>query len=235
MRRIASRLPHVAAVLLLATGASAAEAIRIDGSSDAKATATFNRMVAAGDPARRQALLMAMIKINMDGVDSASEMLADPKLRNPSIANIRQRLDGMTADEILALADGIESTSVFIAGQEPGVPADLLQPLAQGPTAHDLAGTTWIVTSDINGHIRSSTYRLDADGSAHDLDQGLAAGPHRWEQSGDEVRIHVNDGFAVYRGRVEEGQLGGKAGNRNGSTWSWTATRAADDAVADGI
>jgi len=176
------------------------------------------------DRDEQMALAMAMLQLNLAGVESASEMLANPELRKPSITRIREQVDGMTADEIVALAARSSDVTMFVQGEEPGIAPELLTPLESGPVSRSLAGTTWIITSDINGHTRHSVIRLDAGGKAHSLDANAnPAQANTWEQSGGEFRLSLNDQFVIYRGRLDGDVLGGTAGNTNGSQWTWTA------------
>ncbi|MGY4516546.1 hypothetical protein [Lysobacter sp. HA18] len=84
--------------------AFAADPIRIDGSTDVRAKASFNHMVDAASPERARELQVAVLLTVMDGVGSAREMLSRPELRSPSIALIKDRVNGMTADELIALS-----------------------------------------------------------------------------------------------------------------------------------
>jgi len=223
-------IPAIALASLLAISvgtaadpAVAADQVRIDGSSDRAAQRSFEKMMLERDRDGQMQLAMAMLQINMAGVSSASEMLANPELRNPSVMRIRAQVDGMTAGEIIALA-AAGDTRAFIQGKEPGISPRLLAPLEERPVARPLVGTIWTITSDINGHISQSTVRLDAEGHAYSLDAG--ANPEQantWQQSGNEFRLSINDQFVVYRGRLEGDTLSGNAGNVNGSEWTWTA------------
>ena len=92
--------------LLCATSLTgiAAEPLRIDGTTEETANERFRSMVEQATPEKRMALQGAMLLIVMDGVGSAAEMLARPELRSPSIALVRERVDGMTAEELIALS-----------------------------------------------------------------------------------------------------------------------------------
>lgn len=46
-----------------------------------------------------------------------------------------------------------------------------------------------------------------------------------WSQTGDEVRLEMNDGYATWTGHVRAGVMAGEARNRTGRRWSWSATR----------
>ncbi|MBF6023436.1 hypothetical protein [Lysobacter niastensis] len=91
-------------VLVASLSASAADPVRIDGTTDQSANESFNRMVEQIAPEKRMDLQVAMLLIVMDGVGSAKEAMTRPELRNPSIVLIKDRVNGMTADELIALS-----------------------------------------------------------------------------------------------------------------------------------
>ena len=66
---------------------------------------------------KQEDLQFAVLKINMDGVGSAAEMLADPALRSPSVARIKDRIADMTADQILVEADSVTSIQMVRPSQ----------------------------------------------------------------------------------------------------------------------
>lgn len=100
------------AVLIFLADASASDQVRIDASSDAAAAASFARMIEPLPAGKRQELQIAILVLNMDGVSSAYEAIQDPALRRPSIERIKDRVAGMTADEIIALSKGVTSIEV---------------------------------------------------------------------------------------------------------------------------
>jgi hypothetical protein len=83
----------------------AAEPIKIDASSDAAVEQSMRSMLAESNTQEKQQLLIAVLKLNLVGVSGAREMVANPELQNLSAARIKQRIAGMTAHEIIALAD----------------------------------------------------------------------------------------------------------------------------------
>jgi hypothetical protein len=93
----------------IAFSAVAKPPITIDATTEASAQRSYERMTAALPKQRQIDLSMAVLKINMDGINSAAEMLADPELRNPGVARIRQRVAGMTAEQIIAEAEKVTS------------------------------------------------------------------------------------------------------------------------------
>lgn len=88
------------------------DALRLDATSDATAQRSFQRMVDSADATGKQDLAFAMLKLNMEGVQSAYEVVQQPDLQTLSIARVKDRVAGMTADEIIALANEISSVDV---------------------------------------------------------------------------------------------------------------------------
>lgn len=86
-----------------ASGTRADEAIRIDATSDATAQQSFEQMLLQADDSRQQELQMAMLTLNLDG-HSAWDVVETAELQSLSIAGIKNRVAGMTAEEIIALA-----------------------------------------------------------------------------------------------------------------------------------
>lgn len=100
------------AALLFAGGAHAREPIRIDASTEASAKASFEAMTTSLSPRKQQALQIAVLVLNMDGVSSAYEAVNNPELQRPSIERIRDKVSGMTADEIIRLSKRVTSVRV---------------------------------------------------------------------------------------------------------------------------
>lgn len=115
------RLSATLLAMLLAAGCAGTPAprddVRIDGRSAATAEASFQAMLRMLSMEERQQLVAAVMMLNFEGVRSATEVMADPALRSPSIARIRARVDGLSADEIIALASENPSVEIEV---EPG-------------------------------------------------------------------------------------------------------------------
>lgn len=94
---------------LAATGVQARETIRLDASSDAAAKASWKRMTESVSPEKQQQLLLAMLQINLAGVNSAYEVVGNPELQHPNIARIKDRIAGLDADEIIALGNRVST------------------------------------------------------------------------------------------------------------------------------
>ena len=219
----------VALLIALSTWSSCAWCgqIRIDGSSDDAANRTFQRMMTSLKPDEQQQLAIALIQINMSGVNSAYEAVNNPDLQHPSAARIKDKIAGMTAPEIIEFAHKTSTAQVFVEGKEPGVPAELMRPLSGGAPTQDLADTTWVIEDNINGHIKRDVYQLHADKTMTLIESDKKpSGVSRWEQAGDEVRLSINDGYTVMLGRLEDAvTLKGEGGNKTGFRMSWTATK----------
>ncbi len=102
------------AAVLFAANVQASDPLRIDASSDDAAKASFARMIEPLPAGKRQELQIAILVLNMDGVSSAYEAIQNPALRRPSIERIKDRVAGMTAEEIIALSKGVTSIEVEI-------------------------------------------------------------------------------------------------------------------------
>lgn len=221
------RILRIALLLLLVPLVGVAGPIRIDGSSEAAANRTFQRMLQSLKPDQQQALVIAVIQINLIGVESAYGLVGNADLQHPSAARIRTRIAGMSAPEIIAFAAKNATTTAHVKGEEPGVPAELLRPLAGGAPSQTLADTTWMVDDEINGHLERDVYALHADHTMTLIESARRqGGAARWEQAGDEVRLSFGDGYSVYLGKlVDATTMRGDGGNRTGAHWTWTATR----------
>ncbi len=103
-----------ATALLFAVDLRANDSIRIDASSDAAAAGSFARMVEPLPESKRKELQIAILVLNMDGVSSAYEAIRDPALQRPSIERIKDRVAGLTADEIIELSKRVTSIRVEI-------------------------------------------------------------------------------------------------------------------------
>jgi hypothetical protein len=94
----ASRLiPAALACISLTVGAG--QGIHIDGSSEAAANHSFQRMLNSLDTNQKTQLATAVVQLNMIGVETASDAP-----QNPSAGRIRDKIAGMTSSEIIELA-----------------------------------------------------------------------------------------------------------------------------------
>ena len=85
---------------------------RIDGSSAASAEASWKRMLDQAAPRERMALLTAMVEINLQGVETAYDVAGNKDLHKLSISRIRDKVDGMTAGELLEYADEVSTVDI---------------------------------------------------------------------------------------------------------------------------
>lgn len=200
---------------------------RIDGSSDEAANRSFQHMIESLEPDHQQALAIALIQINLGGAQSAQDMLRNPDMQHPSAAQVKDKIGGMSAPEIIEFANKTATTKAFVQGQEPGVPKELLRPLVGGSPSVNLADTVWVLENNINGTIKRDVYELHADHSMTLIESDKTPnGAARWEQAGDEVRLSFGDGYAVKLGRlVDPTTMKGDGGNKVGFRWTWTATK----------
>lgn len=102
----------------LAAGSSfplrAGDAIRLDATSEATAHASFQQMMDHADDRGKRDLAIAMGKINLEGVQSAYDLVQRPELQTMSIGRIKDRVAGMTAEEIVALANSIDGVEMRV-------------------------------------------------------------------------------------------------------------------------
>jgi hypothetical protein len=207
--------------------ASCRDAIRIDGSSDAAADRSFQRMMESLKPDEQEMLSVALVQINLGDAQSVYDMLRDPNKQHPSAAHVRDKIAGMTASEIIDFARKTSTTKVIVKGQEPGIPQDLLRPLVGGQPPISLAETVWVIEANVNGNTKQDVYALHADHSMTLIEsEKTQGGTARWQQAGEEVRLSMSDGFSVYLGHVVDATtIKGDGGNKNGFRWTWTATK----------
>ncbi len=100
--------------LLIAGIACAKEPIRLDASSDAAAEASWEKMTESVSAAKKQKLLLAMLQINLAGVNSAYEVAGNPELQSLGIVRIKDRVAGLSADEIIELGDRTSGAQVHV-------------------------------------------------------------------------------------------------------------------------
>lgn len=98
--------------LLAISTAHARQPVRLDASSTQAAEASWKRMVDEARGSRKQKLLEAMLKINLAGVTSGYEVVGNAEFQSLGIARIKDRVAGMTADEIIELGERIGTVRV---------------------------------------------------------------------------------------------------------------------------
>ena len=96
------------------TSLSSSQAVRLDATSDVAAQNSFKRMLDQSSPTRKQELAVAMLKLNMTGVQSAYEVVGSAELQSPSIVRIKDRVSGMTAEEIIDLANRTSDVKIDV-------------------------------------------------------------------------------------------------------------------------
>lgn len=105
------------AALLAVSTVSAKEPVRLDASSDAAAEASWKAMHEEASPEQKRELPLAMLKINLAGVQSAYEAVADPALQSFGITRIKDKVSGMTAEEIIALGNRVSTIKLEQANE----------------------------------------------------------------------------------------------------------------------
>ena len=85
---------------------SSVGSLRIDASSAATAEASFKAMMRGRDDFEKQRLALAVLAIGLEESKSVHDAMKNP---DPSIATIRDKVAGMTADEIIERASKVTS------------------------------------------------------------------------------------------------------------------------------
>ena len=108
--------PALVALLLLLLGGCvpAKDPVRIDASSNESALASWDRMTAEVDSKKQQQLQVAIVQLNLVGVNSAYEVASNPELKNPSVVRIKDKVAGLSADEIIELANRTSTVKVDV-------------------------------------------------------------------------------------------------------------------------
>jgi hypothetical protein len=114
-----SMKPTVATLFLLlfAGLVHAKDPVRIDASSNASAQASWDRMTAEIDSKKKQQLQIAMVQLNLAGINSAYEVASNPELQSLSVVRIKDKIAGLTADEIIGLAKRTSTVKVAPSGK----------------------------------------------------------------------------------------------------------------------
>lgn len=112
------------------------------------------------DSSQRMQLDIAIFKLNMVAATTASEAPA-----HPSATRIKNKIAGLTAEQIIALADKATDVKLVGSGQQPGIPSDLMQPLPRGPVVTPIGDTVWHFKSNTDGHIAHATVAFDGNGT----------------------------------------------------------------------
>jgi hypothetical protein len=196
---------------------------RIDASSEDAFNASLHLMRQELAPKKLAQLDAALTALPFAGMQSFKETPPDGIVK----LDIK-KLDGMTANRVIELARKTVTVKISV-GPPPGLPDEFKAPLRPPSSAASsaaenlpLAGTQWIVTNTINGHVSEERLKLLSDGK---VDDGVSTAG-RWEQVGTRVKIAFNDNYAVYLGALDEAvSMHGSAANINGSNWTWIAKR----------
>jgi hypothetical protein len=213
-------------LLILFALMSCAQAVaetRVDASSEDTFNASLRLMKQELVPKKLTQLETAIMTLPFAGMQSVRDTPSDGIVK----LDIK-KLDGMTADQIIELAQKTVNVRFFV-GPPPGLPDKFRAPLrpgfsttSSGVEVKSLAGTQWIVIDNINGHMSEERLRLLPDGK---VDDGVSTSG-RWQQIGANVRITLNDNYAACLGALDKSaNMHGAAANINGTDWTWVAKR----------
>ena len=114
MKRIALMFTFVVAVA--SATALAQTPLRIDASSDEAARASWDAMLSSATPTEHQELLIALLQINLAGVQSAKEVVGQPDMQHLGIVRIKDKVSGLTAEQIIKLGKQVSTIKVKPAG-----------------------------------------------------------------------------------------------------------------------
>ncbi len=78
---------------------------RIDGSSEAAFNRSMGQLQRSLNASQREALILAMVRIQFMDVHSALELIGRPELARFESTDLRNEIDGMTFQDILEYAD----------------------------------------------------------------------------------------------------------------------------------
>lgn len=87
---------------------------RLDATSAQSAEASFGKMADELPGNEREKLFLAMLAINLKGVNSAHEVVNNPALQSPSIAAIKDEVNGMSAREIIDYAAKVSTVRMKV-------------------------------------------------------------------------------------------------------------------------
>lgn len=100
------------------TGPARRDAVRIDATSRESAEASYRAMMRGRTEPDQQKLAIAVLVLNMEGVKSAREVVGNRDLQSPSIGRIKDKVAGMTAEQIIELAGRNPSVHVEVSDKE---------------------------------------------------------------------------------------------------------------------
>ena len=104
----------LAACLVAGCATTPAAPLTIDGSTDATAEASWARMLDQVDPHTRIELVTGLIAINLQGVETVYDVVGNEDLHEASISNVREQVDGMTAEEFLQYAGDVSTVEIKV-------------------------------------------------------------------------------------------------------------------------
>src|ERR1700689_5138392 len=151
-------------LLILFALMSCAQAVaetRVDASSEDTFNASLRLMKQELVPKKLTQLETAIMTLPFADMQSVRDTPSDGIVK----LDIK-KLDGMTADQIIELAQKTVNVRFFV-GPPPGLPDKFRAPLrpgfsttSSGVEVKSLAGTQWIVIDNINGHMSEERLRL---------------------------------------------------------------------------
>jgi len=109
----------LALVVVVAAGCasmkSGGEDVRIDATSVETAVASYQAMMTGRSQAQQQQLALAVLMLNLEGVKSASDAGDDAG----SVGPIKDKVAGLSADEIIALSARVKTLRIEVVQPAP--------------------------------------------------------------------------------------------------------------------
>jgi hypothetical protein len=213
--------------------ASNLELNRIDGTTNESYKSSLQKLLKTLDKKQQTELDLAIIKLHFVGVSSIWVASNQNKFLEIPSKETKAKLHGFTFQDIITLAASFKSVDVLIAGQEPGLSEEFKKPLETTINLPiiNLSGTSWLFTTNTNGHIKHKSYKFMPNGTLKSLllKQNTEI-KSTWQQEGDRIRISFSNNYAVYLGSLEsESLIKGKSTNINGFDWTWIAEILTDE------
>lgn len=73
-------------------------------------------MLDAATPTERRELRVALLQINLAGVQSAKEVVGQPSMQQLGIARIKDKVAGLTAEQVIKLGKRVSTIKIEPAG-----------------------------------------------------------------------------------------------------------------------
>lgn len=130
------------------------------------------------------------------------------------------RLEVVPAKEKSAWAKSFLDTYGHSVRNNPHAPA--LWPHVEADAEATLTGSTWAGTDSDGDYY---VYRFRPAGRLEYTSPSGTFHAATWRQTGERVYMETNGRYSEYEGTIDGGSMNGRAWNRRGHEWSWSANR----------